>query len=194
MKKVLFTLAAVAISAVVFDSCKKGEEDPFLSLRSRKARLVGEWKLSAGTETYVSGGATTTTTYTETQKTETAGSNSVTTGYTSTIKIEKDGSFSWTEVETVGSVVTTTTNEGTWNWVGRVGEAKNKEYVVFTVTKVTQASGSTTSTNSCTGGDCFTVTWRLKTLKNKELVANIDGTSTDSGGTDTTTGTMTYAQ
>lgn len=194
MKKVLFAMAAVTIAAVVFDSCKKGEEDPFLSLHSRKGRLVGEWKLNSGTETFTSGGSTTTTTYTETQKTETAGSTSVTTGYTATVKIEKDGSFTWTEVETVGSVSTTTTNEGTWNWVGRVGEAKNKEYVVFTVTKVTQSSGSTTSTNSCTGADCFTVTWRLKMLKNKELVANIDGTSTDSGGTDTTTGEMKYVQ
>lgn len=29
----------------IFSSCKKGEEDPFLSFRSRDARIVGSWQL-----------------------------------------------------------------------------------------------------------------------------------------------------
>lgn len=37
----LFPIAALLILA----SCKKGEDDPFLSLRSRDARIRGEWKL-----------------------------------------------------------------------------------------------------------------------------------------------------
>ena len=36
------------ISSVVFvSSCKRGEDDPFLSLRSRDNRVMGEWKLSS---------------------------------------------------------------------------------------------------------------------------------------------------
>lgn len=39
------TLLFLAIT--FFSGCKKGEEDPFLSLRSRKARVVGEWTSSS---------------------------------------------------------------------------------------------------------------------------------------------------
>ena len=42
MKSILYiTLCAVLLSGISA-SCKKGEDDPFLSLRSRKARLAGE--------------------------------------------------------------------------------------------------------------------------------------------------------
>ncbi len=45
MKKHLFTLI-ISISIINLYSCRKGEHDPFLSLRSRKARLCGEWKVT----------------------------------------------------------------------------------------------------------------------------------------------------
>jgi len=46
MKKILaFTLLS-ALSISLFDSCKKGEDDPLISLRSRKARMAGEWTVS----------------------------------------------------------------------------------------------------------------------------------------------------
>lgn len=37
-------LASIAIS---FQSCKRGENDPFISFKSRTERLAGEWKLTA---------------------------------------------------------------------------------------------------------------------------------------------------
>lgn len=48
MKTTTKILATIVISTMVipvFNSCKKGESDPFLSLRSRKARVVGEWTI-----------------------------------------------------------------------------------------------------------------------------------------------------
>jgi hypothetical protein len=53
--KNLFSLAAAGLMLAVglqFSGCKKGEEDPFLSLRSRKARITGEWTVTAATESY----------------------------------------------------------------------------------------------------------------------------------------------
>ena len=47
MKKV-FLVAILIISSFSFESCKKGEDDPFFSVRSRKNRVVGEWKLVSG--------------------------------------------------------------------------------------------------------------------------------------------------
>src|SRR6185436_4431068 len=37
---------------VFFFGCKKGEEDPRISLRTRKARLAGEWRLKNGSASY----------------------------------------------------------------------------------------------------------------------------------------------
>lgn len=34
------------MAASIFQGCKKGEDDPFISLRSRDARLSGTWELS----------------------------------------------------------------------------------------------------------------------------------------------------
>jgi hypothetical protein len=46
MKNLFKTFIALAIVSVTVQSCRKGEDDPAISLRSRDARLIGEWKLS----------------------------------------------------------------------------------------------------------------------------------------------------
>ncbi len=48
MRKVLSILLLTAIIANVasFYGCKKGENDPFFSIRTRKARMVGDWDIS----------------------------------------------------------------------------------------------------------------------------------------------------
>jgi hypothetical protein len=47
MKNLLLILSVLA----VFTSCKKGDNDPFLSLKSRKGRLSGDWKVKNATYT-----------------------------------------------------------------------------------------------------------------------------------------------
>ena len=39
-------LISVVFGSLTLDSCKKGPNDPFISLRSRKARIVGDWIIS----------------------------------------------------------------------------------------------------------------------------------------------------
>jgi len=48
MYKKQFILISL-LSVFVFSECKKGEEDPLISLRTRKARVVGKWKIKSGT-------------------------------------------------------------------------------------------------------------------------------------------------
>lgn len=197
MKKVLLTAGALVLSLVsvtTLDSCKKGENDPFLSLHSRKARMVGEWKLSAGEVTKTSGSTSTKYVFTDAQVTVTIGSVSSSNAHNETLSIAKDGTFKYTVVDTQGSNTDTDTYEGTWNFSGRVGEDKNKEYVILTITKETNASGSTSSTDTYTGSDCPVWKWRLDQLKNKEIITKADGTSTSGSTTVTTTGTMTWVQ
>jgi len=45
-KRLLIIALGVVMISPLFQSCKKGEEDPFLSLRSRDKRITGTWKLN----------------------------------------------------------------------------------------------------------------------------------------------------
>ena len=47
MKKIFLILGIVFISIITFLSCRKGDHDPYISLRSRHTRLIGEWKLTS---------------------------------------------------------------------------------------------------------------------------------------------------
>ncbi len=45
MKRIrIYILLFLAVSTM--NSCRKGEEDPFFSIKTRKARLAGEWQIS----------------------------------------------------------------------------------------------------------------------------------------------------
>lgn len=45
MKSSLKILATLFIVSLMLNSCKKGEEDPWISIHSRDARITGTWKL-----------------------------------------------------------------------------------------------------------------------------------------------------
>jgi hypothetical protein len=49
--KALFAAALIlAVASLEFSGCKKGEEDPTISLRSRKARVAGTWMVASMTD------------------------------------------------------------------------------------------------------------------------------------------------
>ncbi len=213
MKKALFSILAVAVVATSLTSCKKGENDPALSLKSRKGRLAGTWTVSAmdWTDTDVSGGTTTTVTntYENNQRVEvtTIGTApAVTNKYdlTETMTIEKDGSFTWSStekwVESQGTPITTAPEQkieakGSWAFNGKskTVEQKNKESFSIFPTSVTYTA-LTTATTTYTGWTDAT-TWVIDQLKSKELIIKKDETTTDSSGdTETITGTVTYTK
>ncbi len=176
-------IAALAISAFVLDGCKKGEGDPFLSLASRKARVAGEWKVSAGsgTSSQVVGSTTITDTWTydgATQTTTTNPGSTVTTDkFTMDYTFEKDGTFSQVYVDNNGSTAQTTTTTGTWNFTGGVGEMKNKSQIVMTTLSVANSAGTTTYT----GSNAPSSIMDIYQLKGKEII--FKGTGTTSVGT-----------
>lgn len=145
MKKTIsIIILSVLVIPFIITSCKKGENDPFLSLKSRNARLVGEWKVAESTITSNSsdsydGGSytqTTTTTGNETindityTSTETETEVYTTGGYSSTTKtttsgvgtitskvtFEKDGVFKMEEVKTVNYTSSVEGQPGTSEW------------------------------------------------------------------------------
>ena len=203
MKKlIILSLAAIALMANL-SSCKKGENDPFLSLKSRKARVVGEWTVTKeeGTSQDISkisfGGVTVTTTTNETSTYNGAlyTSTSVTTSsaggnplentyndvYTQSYTFEKDGSFTLETVYTGQNY--TEKIEGTWAFVGKskTAELKNKEAIALPITKYSDIDNGVTTTYSSTGFD-DSIIIAIDRLKNKEMVFIQESTYADADG------------
>ncbi len=195
MKKIMLLAgmaAMMATTVVTFDSCRKGAEDPAISLRSRKARLVGEWKLTEGNDTSTNGSFTSYTAYTETTETVSTGSGSAMSNpYEEKMTFNADGTFEIYEKTTNASsgsydVMTTT---GTWDFNSGVGEETKMAKVILTPTNVEEVStsgSSITTTNYAYVNNALVFTIDLVRLSNKELkVYSIDnsvstGTSTSS--------------
>lgn len=153
---ILSGLLMLALLAPTFNSCKKGEEDPFLSLKSRDARITGEWELTKIEGTQVeSYGTTTTTTYTYNGTIYTKANNPGTTTTASgtyELTIDKKGAVSYSETYTPsGETVIIKTGHSTWYWVDA---DKNKSSVVLNV-----------DGNLFSGG-----IYVVEQLKNKEII------------------------
>lgn len=191
-------LATLVIGSLALESCKKGEGDPFLSLRSRKGRVAGEWKVSAGSGSSTSGSSTTTFTYDGATYTTTSGSNSVSIARTMNYTFEKDGAFTFTQVTTSSGYSETITQTGTWNFTGGVGEVKNKSQIIMTIlsdaVSTTIGSSTTSSTDTYTGSDAPSMMADIYQLKNKEMIFKYKGTSTSGSTTSSNEGEWTLTQ
>lgn len=117
MKKTLVLLSLVLLvsSSLFITGCKKGEDDPFISLRSRDARITAKWKLTKveGTSTNTFGGVTYTSTesYNGTVYTTTSSSGGVNSySYALEMEILKGGEMTSSETQD-GEV-----SSGTGNW------------------------------------------------------------------------------
>jgi hypothetical protein len=210
MKKAIAILSSILLSGVVFTGCKKGEGDPALSLKSRKARLTGEWAISAATSTETDDTPTTmTTTWSGSSVTQmyTSPSGSVTGNGSGTyvLTIEKDGTWEMKQSMTITyggtpsfTDISTMTAKGTWNWTGKVGELKNKSQVVFTTFSETMFDGTDTESTTYTGGDAPVTVYDIYQLKNKELIFKWDGATSSvvssSSSSSSSRGEMTFVQ
>lgn len=165
MKKATMIIAAlftVVILTTTMNGCKKGENDPLISLKSRDGRITGTWKLTKvdknDTNTSIFLGTTVSTvtsdSYDGTTWTSTSGGTGTTFSYSYEITIEKDGT--WTSV--VVSDGDKTEDSGTWYWLD---SKKNKTAISV--------------------GNSF---WGIDQLKNKEMITidNTSDKSTDSDG------------
>ncbi|MFN4235607.1 MAG: hypothetical protein ACK4IK_12460 [Bacteroidia bacterium] len=117
-KKVMIALAVAALVAPTLESCKKGENDPGLSLRSRKGRVAGEWTVKSWE--YKS---TSTSNTTETQTTSPSSLSDGTDTYSSnnTETVSFDGTnFKHSETWSYTNNNVTTTNDTTYTGTGEI--------------------------------------------------------------------------
>ena len=96
LKTTFKTLFILALAAVSVTSCKKGEDDPVISLRSREDRFVNEWTLN---------------------KLEKNGTAENIDGSTYIYESFKDGTLKETIEGSVFGVATRTIKSGTWRFV-----------------------------------------------------------------------------
>lgn len=181
MKKatsILTAIVMVAALSTTMNGCKKGENDPLISLKSRDGRITGIWELTTvdGTDTDIStfSGSTSTTItkisydgniWTETTTFTGLPSNTEASSYDFEITIEKDGTYSSTEVEDGDKSEET----GSWWWLD---SKKNKSGILIDGTGI----------------------FDVDRLKNKELILieKYSSSWSDSGSFSTSESLITY--
>jgi len=104
--KIYLVVAMIGLTALTFTSCKKGEDDPGLSFRSRKARFTNTWVLT---------------------KYEKNGAAQDISGTTYTYDVFNNGSLTRIVDGTVFGFATRTEKNGSWEF------ANNKEDVKITI-------------------------------------------------------------
>ncbi len=195
MKKIIIFLAVMA----VIGSCKKGENDPFISLKSRKARIAGEWVLSTSEIVTTSSGDVSTTKFNNGSVTIISAGGSSTGIGSGTLTIDKDGTYksqtSYTITGTGYSSSYSETVEGTWQFMDgdKDEDIKNRERVLIHITQRTVISGgkSDVYTYSGTTGGSIEI-FMIDQLKSKEMIINYDESYTHDGYISSTKGTSTY--
>ena len=194
--KTVKTIAILTIASLtILSSCKKGANDPFLSLHSRKARVAGDWTLKKFDETYTSGSTTTVTTYDGTTKVETTSGSSSSSTYSLKYKFDKKGTYTMTQTETISGWTDQRDETGTWNFTSGVGKDKNKDHIVIKTLTQTNKSGTLpASTTTYTGDDAPVAMYYLDELKNKTMVLKYEGTYASGSSKESDKQTMTFEQ
>jgi hypothetical protein len=172
MKKVrkgILLFMALVIAVPLFNSCQKGEEDPWFSFYSRKTRLCQDWKVSyykrsEQTNDSIVGYTFNGETYTKIKSNYTYSSPG-----TMRIIFSKTGSYQWDQTITTDTSDYQYTEKGMWYFTGGTKESdtKTKELLALQRTEQTMSfsDGGTISTLSYFGsGDLGTNIYHIKKL------------------------------
>lgn len=159
-----------------FLSCKKGDNDPFLSLMTRKARLSGEWKVISSEVT----NGDTTVVYdgkNEVHKVSTVERGTLPTVVT--YKFDKDGSYEINRTQNFPAKFKDTNavaeveiylEKGKWNFTGGAGDTKSKEQILLLPEHIqTRIEGFAEVKVSTWEGQVNGSVYNIDMLKNKEM-------------------------
>jgi hypothetical protein len=204
MKKVFTVFIVAALIAPMFTGCyfKKGEEDPTMSLKSRKARACGKWTLIEWTQTSTStstgGSSTSSLSFSGSSLVETYASGSYTAIYSESMEILKDGTYEYSSNMSSEGYSVIESGSGTWSFVtaDKDNGIANKERIILTNTQYTETetySGSSDTEVYTASGDPSSVAiQRIDKLSSKELIISRDYTKNSDGDLYTITETKVY--
>ena len=213
MKKLFFLAAGVLFLSANLSSCKKGENDPTLSLRSRKARLTGEWTVTSinGLNSqiysnpdnpnnmiseYIYNGSTQTNTTKDGNGTVLGTSTSD--EFTLTFSFKKDGTFTITQKETANSIEMT--SSGNWIFLNKNknSKLKNKEAILLSMTSDNTINNGVSLLNTYSGlQGPNSLIFEIDELKNNQITfidesVQVDNTNTPTEGILTSTNKTIY--
>lgn len=168
MKKSKFYFL-VCVLSLSFFACKKGEDDPAITLLTRKARLEGKWNMVGGSMTIGfkdSTGAYAARIYTFDESRYTY----VETGLGATFEADYYLKLSFTKKGgvTIDQKMDSfkIASSGTWDFQGKVGKAKNKERISIKLNSLSNYSNYLNTFNKAQ----TSFTYRMKELRDKRLV------------------------
>jgi len=174
MKQSYRIISICFVSILMLLGCKKGEEDPTLSLRTRKERFAGDWYLIRGFVSSSSKNSVVNTSYNDSVFSTTTSLNPdvvISGSYSRTLSINKEGTF----IDETYKDNQFTNDQGLWTFLkgNDIEDLKNKEAVLFKITSQFNSVGNIL--NQFAGEERPLITIRLKKLAHKEMVWTING-------------------
>ena len=191
-------LVFTAIILLTVSSCRKGDDDPFFSLLSRKARLINEWILIEGTQTttLIAGQNSITFDYTITEDSISHfdGYENQTFAYTERMTFKRDETFSLvTEQDYYGYGNMKVTYEGYWTFMNSVDDYEKKERVQLTIESMKTEFNGQSSTVMYDQEDISYILF-ITRLSNNELNFNFDFTIQNETTNIETSGTKKFVK
>ncbi len=172
---ILTQVSLILLSVFIFDSCKKGQDDPIISFRSRNNRICAQWKLNS-----VSGKYTNTSTQVNVKETTYSydgsdytltniaqnGTQTVITlkDFDYQMQIEKNNVFTQSVKYSYNGVFNSCNYNGYWYWL----DDKKKTMIHIPLSKIEAL---------------FFDDWEVTELKHKEITLKYYSLSTDLDGT-----------
>ena len=173
LKRVHFYLF-ISFVLCTTNGCKKGDKDPFLSLKSRKSRISNEWAISSfiiNADRTNSNGIDDFDEFS--LELDSVGYRSETNGIliadqngTASVRnwtISRDGTWNreltYTMYGTVQNETTSSIDSGTWQFIHKGGDAKNKERIVFNILSEHFNSTTTNISTSIVESNTFSDTY-----------------------------------
>jgi|GEM_PF-4501053 len=177
LKQLGYIALLLCTVSILFSACRRGDNDPLVTLRTRKARLTGDWKLNAGLNVLVANGVKNEHSYERDSIFERSSQNGnitlIVRQHQERLSIRRDGSY-LLDIRTSDSGGTnqTYTIEGSWNFAFRSKKAavKNKEVLTMTETKRVETGAGTCN---CTQSDLkpeSSEQWFIESLRHDEFV------------------------
>ena len=174
MKRFILIVASIALLIPVLNSCKKGDEDPFFSIYSRKHRLCHDWKFSNYKKILQHNDSIISYEFDGASMKKIIGTQFYYFAATMQISFDKNGTYIWEENISNDTSVYSYTEEGSWYFTGGGDDSdtKYKELLAMQKTKITetlQTDGSTTTTNYSGSGNLDAIVYKIIKLANQEV-------------------------
>ena len=173
--KRLILLALCAVFMIpMLNSCRKGEEDPWFSFYSRKARMCQDWQFSFYKRIEQTNDSIVSFTFNGSSFTRVTSNYYYISPATMGVTFRKNGTYIWEQKVTTDTSEYNYTEEGYWYFSGgnKSDEVKNKELLAMQKNSVieTFSAGGAISTNTYLGsGDLSTNVFRITMLSYEEV-------------------------